>query len=678
MKKLLTILTVSTSILIFSFVYLAFKEKDVSDSYGIFGLNEKPHIDLELEGNLNDFDYEKYVDIMYQINNENDVTILMRSLEYTLNFDYYLLSSSRLDELFYFSTLEKAMNDPDQMIHLSTDKGKEDHDETIRFINRDINFNIYSFNHVNAENWINSVRIYSEDYEVLDAIEVMLAETFEAYNPVFPDYNQTLFDYELEIKNNVLYTLMLSIIMLLVVLLFFISASFKTISIYKLNGYSGVVIFKKLLLKTGLVSFAMSLVVNAILFMLYIGYISSSTLNFISTFLTYFMYLILILVLISAVFIIMVRQLKIASMLKGMNLNQIFATLVYVVKFVAVSILVPLISIRIMPIGDAVRDIMIQRGNLPILNDTQRIYGYSNLNRHLEYIFPEFSEETNNPEYIRHIELLKAYQAEGAYYMQNTIYDDFEGLVFPYLETDINYLNHNFGLEAFKDNVLQLMGTYDTVVLLDTSLSDKNVKLDYMGSVIDPKIGSLEIEMPKQIFSNYPSRYKAVVIHALSVDRMDKTSFNDIFFTGFKTSEIEAIASQHGFGDLFQIEPVDGSVIISTQTIELRNQLVYTISTWIVVFIVAYAFYTTYFKAQKKKINIMKLHGYSFLNRYKDFIFESLFCYIPLLIGVFIVSRDILKETIYIIGLTECLIYFIVYIKSKWENLPTELKKEII
>ena len=60
MKKLLTILTVSTSILIFSFVYLAFKEKDVSDSYGIFGLNEKPHIDLELEGNLNDFDYEKY------------------------------------------------------------------------------------------------------------------------------------------------------------------------------------------------------------------------------------------------------------------------------------------------------------------------------------------------------------------------------------------------------------------------------------------------------------------------------------------------------------------------------------------------------------------------------------------------------------------------------------------
>lgn len=671
MKKTLILLFVFTSTLMFVFVNLSFEEKDVSDIYWNFGLNERPQTTLEFDGDLRDFDFDYFVNIIKQIHEETGVTIVTNDFDYSNHdYNYYVLSNTPLDDLFNLSISPVVLDKVDTDNHLSTDSN-------INLINGSIDLDIYSYRYIIDHDVYPSVGFYYEEIAQLNTVEKMVNDNLKDYQPVFIDYGQDAFDYKSEIKTQVLYLLILSIFLLFSSLLFLISTNLRQIGIYKLQGFSSALIVNKLIIKEIIFSVILSLFVVSVIFILRIGFITTASLEMLKIYFQYFSLLIGVMLLLTFFFIGVIKVLRLSDIIKGRNLNKYFASLIYITKILAILVIFPVIVQKIPSTVNAVKQIKEVSKHEGIYNSIQSIPGFKNYIRTYETTFPEISNETENMEYLKHQSMLEDFQKEGAFYLDQMYLpvdprDPSQDIIA--LETDINYLKHDFGLENYREEVETLLIDNDLVVLIDHTEYESKKQDTLKHFFKSQDIVFVPIEMPSNIFTNQKDFSNIVIIYNIEMPRVDKTIFNNVYLYDFDNDKIESLLKEYEYSEMLNI--MDYRHVPEMETSYLKELLIedgfnLTMSS-LIYLVISYSFYVAYKRTKHQTIYVQRLHGYPLYYIYLDYAIESLLSYSIL----FILIKD--HSFINLIIIMELLIYLVIFIESKVSLINVELKKEVI
>lgn len=679
MKKLLKLLFITTSILIFVFVYLSFKEKDTSDAYNYFGLKQtEGYKSIVFDGNLGDFPMKEFIDVVYEFKESESgpITFIQTELDYVAQeYQYYILSDKSLEDLFDFQGLTELINVPGDIYYASTDSSLSSN--KIDLINKEITLHIRPLSTYSSSN-----NIMLEFFGPEDAFArfiTQIDEKYSKYSPEIVDFQNAQFDFQNDIRNNMFKVLSISVVLLLVIFLFYISKSLKMISVLKLQGYSNIAIFKYILLNDILVMFGLSIFVNIILFISVVGHMSSKSQLMISYLVRYNSLMLGLILVSSTLFIVGTRLISLSSIIKGRNLNKTLATIAYCIKILAIILLVPMISNNVEPLLENSMNLYNLRINENSYLNSYKIPRYADAYREKKTFFTGRSDETVDFEYQNHAKLVDDLTLIGAEYVSASSYlatrvdTQNEEKELNTLSVNENYVNNHL-TSSLSKVVSEYLKDQDVVILINKKINESYIIEPNNLIEFGLTYSALEVRLPSNLFTYSNPQPEIILVYGNSTPRLNKTVFNNIILNDISKSDAERVAREYGLENQFFYQNMsdDFRVISRNLLNSVMIGLLNIVPVFIILLIVGLSFYETYRKANNQQIIVKTIHGYPLFSIYYDFLIETL---LPIVLVLIMDKGNLLKSSVALISI-ELIIWVLIVMQTKRRKISSVVKRE--
>lgn len=134
-----------------------------------------------------------------------------------------------------------------------------------------------------------------------------------------------------------------------------------------------------------------------------------------------------------------------------------------------------------------------------------------------------------------------------------------------------------------------------------------------------------------------------------------------------KREEVMAALDQEGMGKIVSFESTNG--LYQYRLTEVKNKFISFITVFmlytIVIFIILYQNLYVYFVDRKKIMSMMYMHGYSWLYRHGDLLYQNLLMYLPVILYLYFIAAIKIGDVILIVLLTmmieALLTYFMIH-----------------
>ncbi|MBQ1506348.1 MAG: hypothetical protein IIZ48_06215, partial [Erysipelotrichales bacterium] len=322
MKKTLYLIILAAACVWFFFARNSFAERDVSDIYNHYESTVNEDTVVEFYDNPKSIDLKDLVDVLYEISDKYSVSIFYDSMDREQSvYHEYLISPYSIKELYGLDDAPDIVyKEKDKVVHISNDPKEPLH---FRTVNRKQVIVIDSFNQIRqdvfTEDQFFYVGIRSENPRTERLVAEEIIERFDQYSPSLFEGTQDAFDYNSQIKKDLKTVMFFMVILLCMFLLFYLSSERKNIAIYKLNGFSGLSIFRELLGKDVLLMISAVAAESALLFIICIGFVNSRSLELLKYYLTGIGLMIFVLLVLGLIFSLISRLFSLNSLIKGQS-----------------------------------------------------------------------------------------------------------------------------------------------------------------------------------------------------------------------------------------------------------------------------------------------------------------------------------------------------------------------
>lgn len=671
MKKVLVIVFMLSSCFLFFALLSVYQEKDESDLYHLFDLKDRTSVNIEFQGDLSGLPYDVLADDLYALVKESGSAVIAESSDYsTKTFDMYVAYDGTLNELFDTTGLSDVKFDgTEKEIHFCSDAISA---YSFPMINKEFHVNIYSFDQlgVSSGNGYLSFGIYGKDAEK-DA-EVII-ENYAQYQPVIQDYSQAEYDYVRERDHSIRYYLFISIVLLFVIMLFYLSDHMKNISIYRLNGYSTLRICTTVFGKTVFFMWAGGLILLIMLFVIFVGFLNERSLLFLKSMLWGYCLLSVSLVPVIVLPVFLMGRLRLSSLLKGRSFNGVLSLVMFVLCFPVVLYctagLIPKAEALIGYTGKYIQ--LLQ--NRQWYDETLCFTGYTKDYMHLSTNYMDMSNATDDPAYLDAIDMVNAFEEAGAWYVSASEMYVENDMTIPVLIINENcFFDTGVKLNAY-DTVNEHLKKGNAVILMNTTLYETNPVfanmlfegLDNTNPVIlDPSFEGMSV------FGD--TRADIVVILNNCTPMRNKTIFNHMYVHDMSLETVNKILATQGMEDMVDISDMEGEYKLYKQgNITVMTTIMREGFPLVLLLVVSIAgYHVLYRNANIREIAVKRLFGFTSIRMYYSYLLECMLFYVCA--GFFLQEWKVLLPMLFHLFL----VWILLYVEGKRISVPEMLKGE--
>ena len=668
MKRLIQVTIVAVSIVMFLFVREAYKMKDVSDMYNHYGYRGEKVTVLEFDGNMIGFDENEFIQTIYGYCNSAEVSFVYDVIDEDKKiFHEYIASPHSLNDLYgFYGPKEELFNDPNTNITVTNNKNELNHYECF---NTDWDVRYISFNQFNKAAMPPGTYLYfdifAEDLSTGRQVANELVQKYKEYGLTILDMTQSESEYKSIVQQRLLVSLLFLIGILAVLLLFYMSDQLKNITIFKLNGYEGASVFWGLIGKELLTAMVLSVLSVVVLYVGLVGFLSPHAYEFILAVLIGMCGIFAIVLLLTLLFSVSIRFFSLSTMLKGRNANNQLSFAAYAVKFIVAMVAIPLILNHFAVLSEYWNyySQIIKYKNM--YESTYRILSYSSDYSYLNNSYRERSDETNDPQYLKEIELVDSFVEAGAYYaipIQVSVFPDTFGCPV----VNLNYFVNEYPDSEEKADIIKTVENGDTVFVISKKYEkDLETVLRNFGAPFEidhTTVASIEFKLP---YFDSEKEAEGLLVIPDDEPMYDKQIYRFYFLKGFTPEGIEEILEKNGMGGMFVYD-----TLLDESSLSWARQLTLEQALWIAAYsfllvLNAYSFFITYRNANRKKTAVQTLHGYRFFQLYWDYLLEAFLIYVP----VVIFYKQPVWEVIVIAVIVEIVCMIPAFIKAKKTGL---------
>ena len=646
MKKVLVIVFMLSSCFLFFALLSVYQEKDESDLYHLFDLKDRTSVNIEFQGDLSGLPYDVLADDLYALVKESGSAVIAESSDYsTKTFDMYVAYDGTLNELFDTTGLSDVKFDgTEKEIHFCSDAISA---YSFPMINKEFHVNIYSFDQlgVSSGNGYLSFGIYGEDAA---QIAEVIIENYAQYQPVIHDYSQAEYDYVTERDNSICYYLFISIVLLFVIMLFYLSDHMKNISIYRINGYSTLRICLTVFGKTVFFMWAGGLLLGYCL-------LSFS----------------LVPVIVLPVFLL--GRLRLSSLLKGRSFNGVLSLVMFVLCFPVVLYctagLIPKAEALIGYTGKYIQ--LLQ--NRQWYEGTLYFNGYTKDYMHLSTNYMDMSNATDDPAYLEAIDMVNAFEEAGAWYVAASEMYVENDMTIPILIVNENcFLDTGARLNAY-DTVNEHLKKGNAVILMNTTLYETNpVSANMLFEGLDnttPVVLDHSFE-GMSVFGD--TRADIVVILKNGTPMRNKTIFNHLYVHDMSMEKVNEILAMQGMEDMADISEMEEEYKLYKQgNINVMKTIIREGFPLVLLLVVSgVAYHVLHRNANASEIAVKRLFGFASIRMYYSYLLECMLFYVCA--GFFLQEWKVLLPMLFHLFL----VWILLYVEGKRISVPEMLKGE--
>ncbi|MBQ1506000.1 MAG: hypothetical protein IIZ48_04430, partial [Erysipelotrichales bacterium] len=628
-------------------------------------------------GNMSGFEVDEFIQNVYRYCNSEDVSVIFYITDIDKKTYYeYIASSQSLSSLYGLTgKTDDTFSDINSTITVTNHKNDVVHfdcfhtDWDVQYIS----FNQFSRKVMPPGTYL-LFHLLVDDIRIGNKVALELVQQYKSYGLTILDMShQTETDYKSEIQQKLLISLLFLIGILVVLFLFYLSDQLKNITVYKLNGYEGISVFWGLIGRELLQAAFVSVLAAIVLYVTLIGFFSNAAYEFIRVIIFGFISIYAIIILLTLVFSLEIRSFSLSSMLKGKNANNQISFAAYVLKFVISMITIPLILSHYSCFSEYWEAYQLIHKYERLYKDTYRVVAYASDYSYLNAMYSEWSDQTEDPQYLKEIALVDSFVDSGAYYAepgQISLYPESIGCSV----VNLNYFINEFPESKEKEIIIQKVKNGKTVFVLSNQYGDSlENALKNIGTIIpidEPMISEMNFRLP--MFADIEMEAEALQVIPNGEPLKDKVITRFFFLKGFTPERIEEILSQNGMGGMLVYQKVLDDTTLPYIRWLILEQVLWIAAYSFLLVLNAYSFFITYRNANRKKTAVQTLHGYRFFQLYWDYLLEAFLIYVP----VVIFYKQPVWEVIVIAVIVEIVCMIPAFIKARKTGLVSLLKAE--
>ncbi|MBQ1386807.1 MAG: hypothetical protein IIY75_08410 [Erysipelotrichales bacterium] len=643
MKKTLYLIILAAACVWFFFARNSFAERDVSDIYNHYKSPSNEGAVVEFYDNPKSIDLKDLVDVLYEISDKYSVSVFYDSIDREQSvYHEYLISPYSIKELYGLDDAPDIVyKEKDKVVHISNDPQEPLH---FRTVNRKQVIIIDSFNQINKDDFTEDqffyVGIRGENPRTERLVAEEIIERFDQYSPNLFEGTQDAFDYDSQIKKDLKTVMFFMVILLCMFLLFYLASERKNIAIYKLNGFSGLSIFRELLGKDVLLMISAVAAESALLFIICIGFVNSRSLELLKYYLTGIGLMVFVLLVLGLIFSLISRLFSLNSLIKGQSITQLLSFGTYVLKFAVLIVMVPVVLNSVMEFVPVYNLYRYTENNREKLNRTVFFSGRTNEYGDWEPVYFEMSDNTSNEHYLKEIEITDAFIREGAHMFSDFLLEIGDP-VHGKSSVVVADVNENYILDEFPDGreksqITSLLAEGKEILVLSSKYSEDqysvkaalgrgNIPVIVLSSNVETVNYSGQFEyQPVEIWHVFPN----------DAPMLDKVIFKRYYLPDMTDAQIHRILSEYSAENMYMYQSVGETVewYRNLRKSDAINSAIRIALYGALLLLTMEGFYVSYKSANAEKIAVKRLHGYSYFSVYSDYYIECILLYIPLLI----------------------------------------------
>lgn len=616
-----------TQVLIVLCVNYAFRERDLSDISGYYGLeNTRQYIYLEASKKMDTYDHHQLVMDMMDAAKKHHC-ILIRSSQTKQEYIWYVYSE---EDVFQLMNSKRFSN---HELHYTADKTYDTKTKELSLFHKGIDLVIQPF--ANIEQRFSKLEGH---YQLFYPNEQAKMAFYEDITKKYPDVFHDIGSMEREsfalssyLKQNILPMCIITILLLGLLIILLVNQSLKTIGMLKSMGLSGVRIAKRLygrlfgqivLAALGSLVVAYAVIVGNVervaweairlLFMLYVGYLLGIVVVFFVT-------------------VFLIFRSPLYAFIKNRNFSRHFMNINYGYLLVALLILVPMCTsawIQVkeqLPLWQALTQKQEALSSFVYAftyEDGYRFEGYDE-----EAVYTAYSEEKpiRDPLYLTYRKDYERINAAGGLYYRKDYLQD-KDILYPYAEVNMNYVKR-FLIQDVNGQTVHLKDKKNTVyVLLPKSLSNLNITdIEMYGNhmekiiIADEQKKALDLDLIQgNLHSTMPITY---LVYSDSAFRLGKQVTNGMYLDAPQQALLRSVYQGKHLEIMRSKDQVQDIVSTLNQTIFMQG-MVFLPSLLLIMLMVAEYTYL-YMVSFHQRLFVRRVQGTSFLKVYTRIFLEA-------------------------------------------------------
>lgn len=636
MKKIFFLFIICTNILIFLNVYGIYQEKEVSDSYNLFGYKDGKYYEtIIFHNSLKDVDPNQFIQELNSLVGNYDVMIYTSEESYEEKYqNYYIGYNGSIKNAFGLLTSRDLIFNENQQLFYSNHELK---DCTKFFsLNSKFKLNIFPLNELlNIPNgYISQYTIVAKNNDILENIKEVLVNKYEIHFKEFIKYENDTLNVKQTLFTKLKFPIVISVVISSLILLIYIEKSSLKIGIMKLHGFSNFCIYIKIFSSIILIILVGIPFTLLTCFFVSVGIINDVSKLFLFDLMRWGFFqgaaLIIVLIVYFAVIVIS----SYSALLKSSKSAKLLLSVNFVVKVICLVVVMPILYSAVMELNVNIKTLI--EGNR-IISNTDSIQYSKNFIKGYEYDGYDLAKYYGgdfDEYYDVYQEAYEQLNHAGAFYFNDNAIIMDNGESIPLCSINLNYLE-NFPIKDEGNKVVDF-NAYLVDVLLCIPEKYQNLNLEQYISLNENSYDICYISN-KQDYLNFSlaTTYKVnsnspcFLVYSNQAKRIDKSPFLGVYFNGDFNNQLTPY-----FKDKTAVMDLHERVDIVNQNAldESYDNLEIVISILILLLLTSIEYCYLYFKSNSSSLAIKKLHGYSYVRLYMDIFMENAMVFILLFI----------------------------------------------
>ncbi len=632
MKKLFLLLMICSNIIVFTLIVAVHEEKSITDTMLLYGYKEdKVSSSLLFNEDFYNTDLNIFNNKIEEVCKQYNVLVEVYNINEERNQYYYdICYDGELDTIFDIATTQSLVFDGSNTNYYQSG-------ENLYLLNKSIDVEIKPFNLLVQHPGLITVYGYSNE-EVNSAIE-SIGVDYQDYINEQIEYVQDAPSIQNNIQERLFLPLLICLFLTSIVLLTFISKNTKKIAVMRLHGYHSFSIFKEIFMIPILIIIICPIMTIGIISCFYIDQINSVTISLLIDLMKWTIKESIFYLSILSLYLIVISLTSNAILLKGNRHMRVFMTTSTIIKIICIIALYPLLlgaigdyslsSLALHKIDD-INQIDNNYHYIETLKPQYRNNGYD-LSRYYDDYFQNPNKDfTNEPILKEYLEGYNLLNEKGAIYFKESSYYEIspngeQQIQIPVYEVNYNYTTLQSILD--KDNQeVNFNKNSDDVYILTS-----NADLDIDALALPTTVLDVEIIVCKNlenlpIFSYiYFNESDPIFIVTMDlVQPIERSPIIDVYYHDDITDQ----AGEYFTGKI-DVATLENQLNTYQHTYEnmLKNSLFIFLVASCVVIITIIQYAQQYFKVNRQKITVKKMHGYRFIDIYYDLFIEEVLIY---------------------------------------------------
>lgn len=671
MKKFYSLLIVIMTFSLFLFILDIYSEREVSDTYNIYGLDDwEATSNIQFTSNIKDMADEVYIDKLEKLADKHNIIIISDRIEHDgrgqEDFIFYVYPDTDMEELFELNItkrkLKRGEENSTEGLFYSTDNSLNP-DHHINLINSKLDVTIYPFSYLKQDpiQKYRPIKTFSKSEENVRAFNADILEAFSFASPEIDVMHSHSFDYDEAFRNQIKVFFILCSVLLSLFMIFNVSDEMKRIAIEKMHGFSNGRIALNLFSPIVLYVIFIQAITTILSFTIYIHQWNKTVINFMQEYLIAIGIIDMVFIVILIFVFLVIRHLKLPKLIKNYNFNNMLLNITFFIKIIFVILLIPMFLNGLKNLTILIPDYM------EIKRVEDDYYGILNIDsntietRFDGYDIKKYVEGEIDEVYEHHLNIYNQlsstdnliFQARSTATILNASKKIYHGF-----SVDGNYLKKNPIIGQDGEAIdLDLSGDF-VYILLPESIYNEN-KNNNIESAFYTDGNPAKI-IPIQEGQSFID-YSFIIRGPLGMEKYQETPFFEVYsdnsFRYDKSIMIRCYLI--GFKDmkeamleLGKMDPGMGYILSSAEErIEdkkagIRDGVLKSIFSLIpatvIILAMNFSILGLYYRSKRKKLSILRLNGYSSVLANVDLLVELLLSFVvPTFILYFIHSKDI-------------------------------------